>query len=273
MVVVYPVFLLGLPLTLIFPLYPALLLVPAWRNRPRGVPVLVDHLVYGGGVLAELVAPMKILVFPRDPESLSEPAVRRNAASGRPGHATWAADALSHSQRAAAPAGDRGPPRRRRTPDSPALGFGFALPGARRFPVMRWRRRSGSSSGCGACRVLGMRLVWTAHNVCRTSRSSPMSSARRALVGASDLVLAHSPLALDELAASVPSPAGAPSSRHGPISARRPRRCCHPGADRGPRRFLFFGRVQEYKGVDDLLTAFLALPAERRRADRRGPVR
>ncbi|MGI8330056.1 glycosyltransferase family 2 protein [Actinomadura scrupuli] len=55
MVVVYPVFLLGLPLTLVFPLYPALLLIPAWRNRRNGaVRVLVDHLVYGAGVLAEL---------------------------------------------------------------------------------------------------------------------------------------------------------------------------------------------------------------------------
>ena len=53
--VVYPVFLLGLPLTLIFPLYPALLLVPAWRNRANGaVRVLADHLVYGVGILTEL---------------------------------------------------------------------------------------------------------------------------------------------------------------------------------------------------------------------------
>lgn len=68
MVVVYPVFLLGLPLVsasfflglpliLFFPLYLSLLLVPAWRNRSNGsVRVLVDHLIYGVGVLAELVA-------------------------------------------------------------------------------------------------------------------------------------------------------------------------------------------------------------------------
>jgi len=56
MVVVYPAFLLGLPLTLVFPLYPALLLIPAWRNRSRGaVRVLADHLTFGLGVLAELV--------------------------------------------------------------------------------------------------------------------------------------------------------------------------------------------------------------------------
>ena len=55
-VVIYPVFLLGLPLTLLFPLYPALLLVPAWRNRSNGaVRVVANHLIYGAGVLAELV--------------------------------------------------------------------------------------------------------------------------------------------------------------------------------------------------------------------------
>jgi GT2 family glycosyltransferase len=54
-VIVYPLFLLGLPLTLIFPLYPLLLLIPAWRNRSSGVmQVLVDHLFFGAGVLAEL---------------------------------------------------------------------------------------------------------------------------------------------------------------------------------------------------------------------------
>lgn len=53
--IVYPLFLLGLPLTFVFPLYPLLLLVPAWRNRSEGiVRVLVDHLWYGAGVLAEL---------------------------------------------------------------------------------------------------------------------------------------------------------------------------------------------------------------------------
>jgi GT2 family glycosyltransferase len=55
MVVVYPVFLVGLPLTLLFPLYPALLLIPAWRNRSHGaIRVLVDHLMFGLGVLAEV---------------------------------------------------------------------------------------------------------------------------------------------------------------------------------------------------------------------------
>lgn len=57
MVVVYPAFLLGLPLTFVLPFYPALLLIPAWRNRSDGpVQVVVDHLSYGAGILAELIA-------------------------------------------------------------------------------------------------------------------------------------------------------------------------------------------------------------------------
>jgi hypothetical protein len=56
MVVVYPAFLLGLPLTVFLPYYPALLLIPAWRNRSNGaVGVLIDHIIYGVGILAELV--------------------------------------------------------------------------------------------------------------------------------------------------------------------------------------------------------------------------
>jgi GT2 family glycosyltransferase len=56
-VVMYPVFLLGLPLTVVFPLYPALLLIPAWRNRSLGAArVVADHLTFGAGVLAELVS-------------------------------------------------------------------------------------------------------------------------------------------------------------------------------------------------------------------------
>jgi hypothetical protein len=52
---VYPLFLLGLPLALRFPLYPALLAVPAWRNRRNGaLRVIANHLAYGAGVLAEV---------------------------------------------------------------------------------------------------------------------------------------------------------------------------------------------------------------------------
>ena len=54
MVLAYPAFLLGLPLTLRFRLYPALLLIPAWRARDEGpARVVADHLAFGAGVLRE----------------------------------------------------------------------------------------------------------------------------------------------------------------------------------------------------------------------------
>jgi GT2 family glycosyltransferase len=56
MVVAYPVFILGLPLTFVFPLYPALLLIPAWRNRADGFRnVIVDRVIFGVAALAELI--------------------------------------------------------------------------------------------------------------------------------------------------------------------------------------------------------------------------
>jgi hypothetical protein len=55
MVLVYPLFLLGLPITLRHRSYLALLLLPAWRNRAEGpVRVVADHLAFGLGVLREL---------------------------------------------------------------------------------------------------------------------------------------------------------------------------------------------------------------------------
>ena len=54
-VLAYPAFLLGLPLSVILPAYPLLLLVPAWRARRHGVAsVLADHLAYGAGVLSAI---------------------------------------------------------------------------------------------------------------------------------------------------------------------------------------------------------------------------
>jgi len=54
--VLYPIFLLGLPLTLVFPPYLGLLLIPAWRNRSNGpARVVVNHLAYGLGALVEML--------------------------------------------------------------------------------------------------------------------------------------------------------------------------------------------------------------------------
>jgi glycosyltransferase involved in cell wall biosynthesis len=140
--------------------------------------------------------------------------------------------------------------------------FAFALPGARRFPLMRWVAQAWFLGWLRTCRVLGLRLAWTAHNVLpHEPVFGDDVAARRALVRASDIVLAHSQSALADLAA-----LGAVAGRraviqHGPISPAPSAASLRiPGAGDAARRFLFFGRVHEYKGIDDLITAFAAMP-------------
>ena len=142
--------------------------------------------------------------------------------------------------------------------------FTFALPGARRFPVMRRTAYLWFLIWLRTCRMLGMHLVWTAHNVLPHGPVfADDVSARRALVDACDLVLAHSPSALAELAALGATAHRSAVIQHGPIPpvpASAPLGSPSTGGE--PRRFLFFGRVQEYKGVEDLLAAFAAMPGD-----------
>jgi glycosyltransferase involved in cell wall biosynthesis len=142
--------------------------------------------------------------------------------------------------------------------------FTFTLPGARRFPVMRWVAQIWFLFLLRTCRMIGVHLVWTAHNVLPHEQVfGDDISARRALVEASDLVLAHSQSTLDELAALGAVPSRSAIIRHGPFGSRPAAELLRtPGCGGGPRRFLFFGFVREYKGVDDLLAAFATLPED-----------
>jgi glycosyltransferase involved in cell wall biosynthesis len=142
--------------------------------------------------------------------------------------------------------------------------FTFALPGAQRFAVMRWAAQIWFLVLLRVCRLIGVHLVWTAHNVLPHERVfGDDVSARRALVRASDLVLAHSQSTLDELAALDAVARRNAIIRHGPFGSKRFTELSRtPGSGGGPRQFLFFGFVREYKGVDDLLAAFAALPED-----------
>lgn len=74
-------------------------------------------------------------------------------------------------------------------------------------------------------------------------------------------MLVHSQSTLDELAALGAVPRRNAVIRHGPIfSSLAVGSLRTPGAGDRPREFLFFGRIRDYKGVDDLLAAFLAMP-------------
>lgn len=142
--------------------------------------------------------------------------------------------------------------------------FGFSPPGGSRWPLLRRLAQLWFVLWLCAIRLLGMRLVWTAHNVLPHGRVfADDVSARRSLVSASDLVLVHSPAALAELAA-----LGATARRgvvipHGPFGPAAPGEPLRaPGHGDQARQLLFFGKVEEYKGVEDLLAAMAAMPAD-----------
>jgi glycosyltransferase involved in cell wall biosynthesis len=141
--------------------------------------------------------------------------------------------------------------------------FTFVLPGTERFPAMRKLAYIWFLTWLRVCQLLGVRLVWTAHNVVpHRPVFQDDVAARCALVSVSELVLAHSSSTLTELAAFGAVPRRSVVIEHGPISPMRPAPDSNLSRPAGAaRRFLFFGRVEEYKGVDDLMAAFEGMPA------------
>ena len=139
--------------------------------------------------------------------------------------------------------------------------FGFALTGSSRSPVLRRLSQTWFGFVLGAAQLLGMRVVWTAHNVLpHEPVFEDDVAARRTLVAACDIVLAHTQAALDglrEIGAEPRRAALVPlASVHAPLSRQPP----PPGSRAGPLRLLFFGKVAAYKGVEELLEAVAELP-------------
>jgi glycosyltransferase involved in cell wall biosynthesis len=142
--------------------------------------------------------------------------------------------------------------------------FGFGIPGSSRLPVLRAVAQGWFSVWLWTVRALKMPLVWTAHNVLpHEAVFADDRSARRALAGASDLVITHSEAALEGLTAIGAVPRRSVIMPHGPLKPALPAASLRtPGTGDGPRRFLFFGAVRRYKGVEELLAAFMSLPAD-----------
>jgi glycosyltransferase involved in cell wall biosynthesis len=139
--------------------------------------------------------------------------------------------------------------------------FGFALPGQRRFPFVRRLAQAWFGVWLRVTKLLGLRLVWTAHNVLPHAQVfADDAAARRALVRRCDLVLAHSSAALAGLSELGAVPGKCLVTRHGPMGPAAPVTLRMPGSGERPREFLFFGKVTEYKGVEDLVAAFNGLP-------------
>lgn len=141
--------------------------------------------------------------------------------------------------------------------------FCFALPMADRFPMLRWLAQWWFRIWLVSVRLLGLRLAWTAHNVLpHLPVFADDVAARRALVRHADLVFVHSTSTIAELAAVGAEPWRPVAIRHGPLGPAGVVRPRGPGCGKGPREFLFFGIVTQYKGVEELLDAYARLPQQ-----------
>jgi glycosyltransferase involved in cell wall biosynthesis len=142
--------------------------------------------------------------------------------------------------------------------------FGFSLPGAQRFPLLRRVSQAWFSAVLAVCRLSGIRVVWSAHNVLPHGRVfHDEIAARRKLVCASELVIVHAPGALEALDRIGAKPARSAYVQLGPLSPQiDAARLRPPGASGPPLKLLFFGQVLEHKGVEDLLEAMTLVPAQ-----------
>jgi glycosyltransferase involved in cell wall biosynthesis len=131
--------------------------------------------------------------------------------------------------------------------------FGFAFTGSEHNGLVRRASYAWYLLVLACARLAGVRIVWTLHNVLPHQQVFPDDRlARRRLLRAASLVIAHSERALAELQDGVGRP-------------RRSVVVAHPGFDAGtaigrrnafPRRLLMFGRVAAYKGVEETIEAF-----------------
>ncbi len=140
--------------------------------------------------------------------------------------------------------------------------YGFAFPGADRVPFLRRVGQAWFSTVLAVARLIGMRVVWTAHNVLPHERVfHDEIAARRRLARASDVVLVHAPGALDGLSRIGAEPKRSAFVVHGPLSPDVDAcKLRQPGTGGEPLRLLFFGQIREYKGVEDLLEAMTLVP-------------
>ncbi|HLI61614.1 MAG TPA: glycosyltransferase family 4 protein [Solirubrobacteraceae bacterium] len=137
--------------------------------------------------------------------------------------------------------------------------FGFSFAGLGRRPgVLRLGRRW-FGVVLAVARALGMRVVWTAHNVLpHDPVFDDDLAARRMLVAACDLVIAHSERTLAALADLGARPRRAAVIGVGP-TAPAGTEAIGPPRPHDPRTVVFVGRVAAYKGVEDLLEALATL--------------
>ena len=142
--------------------------------------------------------------------------------------------------------------------------FAFRLPRAKQSKIMLLISQAWFILWLQSCRFLGLRLIWTVHNVLPHDQVFEDDVAmRRALVSTCDLVIVHSRASLSGLEEIGAAPKHAVVIPHGPFIPECDLNSLRQaGGDGSPYRFLFVGQLKAYKGVHDLLDAFEALPKE-----------
>lgn len=141
--------------------------------------------------------------------------------------------------------------------------FPFLFTGGARFTWLRWLSQAWFYLFLTVAAAIGMQLAWTAHNVLPHEQVFYSDlAARRRLGRASSVVFAHAASVFDELATLGISAQTTIVIPHGPFVA--PDAVCRTALPRSRRdhlELLFFGRIAEYKGVEDLLAAVATLPS------------
>ncbi len=272
---IYPLYLLGAlpalavgiavsPLLLLA--YAALLVIPLLRHRRYAAPgaIVVDHLVQGAGVLAELLSPLvpaapTILHYPFDPGPYQAPL---NAALA-------AVQVRSAVLRGPSPLQSLNLAMLPLTLVSKRLRgariwhlhwtWGF-LPGARVPQIVRRLCRAWFGALLHFAHLIGLRVVWTVHNLLP---HQPVfdndTAARHTLIAAADAIVVHDESTADELTRRF---GGLPDTivvRQGPpplppLPTRDTARA-RLGIDSKRFVLLAFGRVAHYKGLDTLISA------------------
>ncbi|NHC47027.1 glycosyltransferase [Motilibacter aurantiacus] len=146
--------------------------------------------------------------------------------------------------------------------------YRFVLPGRARLPWLRRLAEAWFVVLLGTARLCGVRVVWTAHNVLPHERVfADDVRARRALLRRASGVIVHGGETTRRLAELVPRlppvaeiPHGPYPGVYGPVPPRERARALL-GIPPAGRVLLFFGAVQDYKGVEDLLDTVAELPA------------
>jgi glycosyltransferase involved in cell wall biosynthesis len=147
--------------------------------------------------------------------------------------------------------------------------FLFSLPWAGRFGAVLMQLYF--SCFLWELKLLGYRVVWTAHNTKpHEGQFARDHQAYKLLVRLSSLVIAHTPAALQQLAAQGMTPTHSIHIPHGnyigtypdTISRAAARKQLQLPADKPV--LLCFGLIRAYKGIETLLDAFASLPENNR---------